>query len=106
MNLPETDIGIGESVYLVNEKPFVAYLKRGKVYSIDGFRFLVLGGALSIDKASRVSGRSWWRQEYWSLREKTELFELLESEHDYDYVLAHTGPNRINLQLFIDFIQK
>ena len=29
-NVPETDIGIGETVYIINDEPFVAYLKRGK----------------------------------------------------------------------------
>ena len=104
MTLPEADIGIGETVYLVNEEPLVAYLKRGRVYRIDGFRFLVLGGALSIDRAHRIPGISWWREEYWSLREKTALFELLAADHEFDYVLSHTGPDSINRRLFADFI--
>ena len=45
-NLPEVDIGIGETVYQIQAVPFVAYLKRGKTYNIDGIKFLVLGGAL------------------------------------------------------------
>jgi hypothetical protein len=52
-DLTEIDIGIGENVYQIQEKPFVAYLKRGKVYTIDGFKMLVLGGALSPDKNYR-----------------------------------------------------
>ena len=49
-DLPEVDIGIGEKAVLVNkEKPFIAYLKRGKIYTIENYKFLVLGGALSID---------------------------------------------------------
>jgi hypothetical protein len=49
-DLPEIDIGIGEKVIVVNkENPFVAYFKRGRVYSIEDSKFLVLGGALSID---------------------------------------------------------
>jgi hypothetical protein len=35
-DLPEVDIGIGEKVILVHEKPLAAYLKRGKVYTIGG----------------------------------------------------------------------
>jgi len=31
--IPETDIGIGETVYQIRDIPFVAYLKRGKVYN-------------------------------------------------------------------------
>jgi hypothetical protein len=100
MQLPEADIGLGETVYLVNQDPFVAYLKRGKIYRIDGFKFLVLGGALSIDRASRIPGRSWWKEEYWSDQEQAELFKLLGEDNVFDYVLAHTGPNKINATLF------
>jgi 3-oxoacid CoA-transferase subunit A len=98
--VPERDIGIGETVYLINEKPFVAYLKRGKIYNIDGFRFLVLGGALSIDKDNRIPGRSWWENEYWTEQEKQDVFKLLESEKIFDCVLSHTGPNRVNKKIF------
>ncbi|MDR0584517.1 MAG: metallophosphoesterase [Treponema sp.] len=100
MNLPEADIGIGEKVYLVRKKPLIAYLKRGRVYHIDGFKFLVMGGALSIDQECRIPGRSWWKEEYWSGRERAGLFELLAGENEFDYVLAHTGPGRVNLELF------
>ena len=95
-NLPETDIGIGETVYKINDKPFVAYLKRGKIYSIDGFKMLVLGGALSIDKIYRKPNISWWENEYWSEKEKQDIFRLLETENDFDIVLSHTGPQHIN----------
>ena len=99
-NIPETDIGIGEMVYQINTNPFVAYLKRGKVYTIDGFKFLVLGGALSIDKDDREPNKSWWEKEYWTEQEKQDMFKLLESENTFDCVLSHTGPNRINKLLF------
>lgn len=104
MTLPEEDIGIGEKVYLVKEKkPLIAYLKRGKVYHIDGFKFLVMGGALSIDQEYRIPGRSWWKEEYWSPREEADLFELLASDSEFDYVLTHTGPDSINFKLFNSF---
>ncbi|MDR2435074.1 MAG: metallophosphoesterase [Treponema sp.] len=100
MTLPEADIGIGGAVYLVHKKPLVAYLKRGKVYQIDGFKFLVMGGALSIDREYRIPGRSWWKEEYWSARERADLLELLETENEFDYVLSHTGPDSVNFGLF------
>jgi hypothetical protein len=99
-DLPEVDIGIGETVILVHENPFVAYLKRGNVYSIDGFTFLVLGGALSIDQEFRREGISWWKNEYWSAEEKEAVMSLLKRENRFDYVLSHTGPDRINQTLF------
>jgi 3-oxoacid CoA-transferase subunit A len=99
-NIPEIDIGIGETVYQINANPFVAYLKRGKAYTIDGFKFLVLGGALSIDKDDREPDKSWWEKEYWTRQEKRNLFKLLESENTFDCVLSHTGPNQINKKAF------
>jgi len=96
-DLPEVDMGIGEKVIIINkEKPFIAYFKRGKIYNIENHKFLVLGGALSIDKFFRTPGLSWWKQEYWSDDEKNAVSRLLEKENNFDYVLSHTGPSRIN----------
>jgi hypothetical protein len=99
-NIPETDIGIGETVYQIRDNPFVAYLKRGKVYAIDGFKFLVLGGALSIDKMYREPDKTWWKGEYWSGKEKQDVLELLNTENAFDCVISHTGPHHINRILF------
>ena len=100
-DLPEIDIGIGEKVTVVSEaNPLVAYLKRGRVYHIDNRKFLVLGGALSVDKYRRQPGVTWWENEYWTEEEEAALFALLEKDRDFDYVLSHTGPNRINEEVF------
>ncbi|MDR1987064.1 MAG: metallophosphoesterase [Treponema sp.] len=101
-DLPEVAIGIGEKVLLVHENPFIAYLKRGCVYTIDGFTFLALGGALSVDKEFRKEGISWWAQEYWSEAEKEGVMKRLKGNSRFDYVLSHTGPGRINRLLFQD----
>ena len=99
-NLPETDIGVGETVYKINSNPFTAYLKRGKVYTIDGIKLLVLGGALSIDKDRRVPNKTWWELEYWTDQEKRDVFKLLETDNKFDCVISHTGPHHINKKLF------
>ena len=98
--IPETDIGIGETVYQIQGEPFVAYLKRGKVYTIDGIKLLVLGGALSIDKMYRKPNRSWWELEYWTEQETEDVLKLLETDNTFDYVISHTGPDHINQKLF------
>ncbi|MCL1954895.1 MAG: metallophosphoesterase [Spirochaetes bacterium] len=95
-DVPEVNIGIGEKVLQINDNPFVAYLKRGGIYKIENHRFLVLGGALSIDKEFRRPNISWWKREYWDEAEKVNLFLLLQKHKKFDYVLSHTGPNRIN----------
>jgi 3-oxoacid CoA-transferase subunit A len=103
--IPETDIGIGETVYQIHDDPLVAYLKRGKIYTIDGFKFLVLGGALSVDRMYRKPEKTWWKGEYWSEEEKRDLFTLLNTEKTFDCVASHTGPHHINRKLFspVDF---
>jgi len=101
-DIPETDIGIGETVYKINSEPFTAYLKRGKIYTIDGIKFLVLGGALSVDRASRKPNKTWWELEYWTEQEKQDVFKLLETDNHFDCVISHTGPHHINKKLFQD----
>jgi len=99
-NVEEKDISLGETVLMINKNPFVAYLKRGKVYMIDSIKFLVLGGALSIDKYRRIENKTWWKNEYWSKKEKDDLFKLLETDNTFDCVISHTGPWHINVKLF------
>jgi 3-oxoacid CoA-transferase subunit A len=100
-NVTEIDIGIGEKVLLVNNKdPFIAYLKRGKVYNIDGIKFLALGGALSIDKGEQILNKTWWPKEYWDDQEKKDVFKLLQTDNIFDIVISHTGPHQINKELF------
>jgi hypothetical protein len=101
-NVPEADIGIGETVYQIHDVPFVAYLKRGKVYTIDGIKFLVLGGALSVDKADREPNKTWWEKEYWTEQEKQDVFKLLETDNQFDIVISHTGSRHMNENLFYD----
>jgi hypothetical protein len=98
----ELDIGIGEMVYHIHDNPFVAYLKRGKVYTIDGYKFLVLGGARSLDRKKREIRKTWWKEEYWSEEEKSNLFKLLETDNMFDLVVSHTGPHRVNYLKFGD----
>jgi 3-oxoacid CoA-transferase subunit A len=95
-NLKETDIGIGETVYQIRKNPFVAYLKRGKIYTIDGFKCLVLGGALSVDKNAHIPKKTWWEEEYWSEQEKQDVLTLIKNDNIFDFVISHTGPERIN----------
>ena len=88
--LPEVEM-FGSKVLKVSDNVF--YFKRGEIYFIEDKRFLVLGGALSDDKAWRKTHESWWKQEEWSEGEKSSCLAKLEAENQFDYVLSHTGPS-------------
>ena len=43
--------------------PGVKHLPRGLRFFLDGRTFLTIGGAVSVDRAYRVEGKSWWAKE-------------------------------------------
>ena len=89
--LPEVEM-FGSKVLKVSDNVF--YLKRGNIYTIEDKRFLVLGGALSEDKAWRKPHESWWEQEEWSDEEKQACLDKIgQYGGSFDYVLSHTGPS-------------
>ena len=82
----------GAKVLRVSDNVF--YFKRGEIYTIEDKRFLVLGGAMSDDKAWRKPHESWWKQEEWSEGEKNACVEKIkEYGSNFDYILSHTGPS-------------
>ena len=89
--LPEVEM-FGSKALKVSDNVF--YLKRGEIYTIEEKTFLVLGGAMSDDKAWRTPHESWWEQEEWTEEEKTAcLDKIAKYGSNFDYVLSHTGPS-------------
>lgn len=107
---------------LVNEiRPNVLRLRRGEIFTIEGKKFFVMGGASSHDiqdgildpdsfddydefrqvwkqwdkewKMFRVKGLSWWAEELPSAEEMQNGINNLE-KHNWkvDYILSHTPP--------------
>lgn len=74
----------------------VYHLQRGGIYSIQGRRIFVMGGAASIDKNSRKEYLSWWKEEIPNREEASFALNnlknyLIEGEA-LDYVITHTVP--------------
>lgn len=91
---PVTEDWNGGKVQFI-EKDIIR-LMRGQVYTLEGKKFFVFGGAYSIDKAFRISGYSWWLEEMPSQREYDEGLRNLERMgYKVDYVLSHTCPGHI-----------
>jgi hypothetical protein len=73
--------------------PSVLHLRRGQVYSLEGQKLFVMGGASSIDRACRTPGLSWWPEENITLEEYNLAVKNLKKHKSIDYVLTHRHPN-------------
>lgn len=74
----------------------IVHLMRGQQFTIEGKTFFTMGGAYSIDKALRIEGESWWRQELPSDAEyRTAIETLNRCGFRTDYVVTHTVPESV-----------
>lgn len=64
-----TEFWNGGRVQRLPDAPNVIHLMRGEYYTIDGLTVWCMGGAESIDKATRTQGISWWPEEIPSQKE-------------------------------------
>lgn len=70
--------------------PNVIYQPRGSVHEDeDGTRFLFLGGAPSIDRASRIPGLSWWPEE---IITEAEFKRALSAKDPIHVIVTHDAP--------------
>ena len=81
----------GGQVQRLPDAPNVIHLMRGEYYTIDGLTVWCMGGAESIDKATRTQGVSWWPEEIPSQKEMWHGMDTLEEHgYDVDVILTHT----------------
>lgn len=88
---PATDWN-GGKVHKIRED--IIHLMRGQIYTINGIKLFVMGGATSLDKQFRIPYRTWWPQENPSKEEIEEAYKNLDKHNwSVDYVLTHTTSN-------------
>ncbi len=79
----------------------ILHMMRGEIYTIDGKRFFVCGGATSMDKEFRQPYVSWWPEENISSAEARKAIENLDhATEPIDFILTHTCPESIVEQMF------
>ncbi len=82
----------GGQVWYEDEFPSLLFAKDGEIYSVDGIRYLVIGGAYSVDKFYRLArGYGWWEDEQPSDEIKKQV-ECQVAKNDFDVILSHTCP--------------
>ena len=89
-----TEERFGSPVGVVS--PHVLHLRRGYVYSLEGKRYFVFGGARSVDRKQRIPEISWWPGELPSAEELRRALDSLQAENwSVDYIFTHTAPTHI-----------
>jgi hypothetical protein len=74
-------------------RPRLFYIPRGTSWTWDGVKFLVVGGAMSIDKGVRRPGMSWWQEEAIS----DEHVAKAQEAGKVDVMLTHDTPSAIDM---------
>ena len=84
------------TVYYQKEYPNILFAKDGEVYDFNGKKYIVIGGAYSVDKMFRLLyGYNWFEDEQPSEVIKKKVEKRLEKENWKIYgVLSHTCPYR------------
>lgn len=83
----------GGTVYVENSFQKFLFAKNGESFEIEGKKYLVIGGAYSVDKFYRLSRKfRWFPEEQMTDDEKEALFQKIKTDSRYDIVLSHTVP--------------
>ncbi len=84
----------GGDVWYEPAFPRIVYAKDGEVYDFDGYQCIVIGGAYSVDKYTRLArGWRWFENEQPSEAIKREVENKLDSlGRRVDVILSHTCP--------------
>lgn len=78
----------------------VYHLMRGEMFTIQDKTFFAMGGAQSTDRAIRVEGESWWKEEMPNKEEYAHARATLENVTHIDYILTHCAPTHLEKQYF------
>ena len=79
----------GGKAWVQPEYPNLIFARDGEIYTLNGLRYLVIGGAYSVDKYYRLSrGWGWWPDEQPSPEIKTFVEQQIKSK-PFDIVLSH-----------------
>ncbi len=84
----------GGQVWVQEIYPRLLFAKDGEIFTMDGLRYIVIGGAYSVDKYYRLrTGSNWWEDEQPSDEIKAYVEEQI-AKKPVDVVLSHTCPFR------------
>ena len=97
----------GGTVWYEEAYPDLLFAKDGEIFTLDGLRHIVIGGAYSVDKYYRLSHNAgWWPDEQPSAEIKAYVTKQL-AINSVDIVLSHTCPFKYEpVEVFLPFIDQ
>lgn len=97
----------GGRAWVQPEYPNLIFAKDGEIYTLNGLRYLVIGGAYSVDKYYRLSrGWGWWPDEQPSKEIKAYVEQQIQSK-SFDIILSHTCPFKYEpTEMFLGVIDR
>lgn len=106
MHLIKDDF-VGGVVWIEDDFPHIRYFTEWGIYSIQGLRTLVVGGAYSVDKFYRIqNGWRWFEDEQFTDYEMDSCYRNTRYSN-FDLVLAHTCPKSWQpIDLFLNVINQ
>lgn len=82
----------GGQVWVQEAYPNLLFAKDGEIFTLNGKKYIVIGGAYSVDKFYRLAhGYGWWEDEQPSEEIKAYVEKQLK-ENEVDVILSHTCP--------------
>ena len=82
----------GGKIWFEDKYPNLLFAKDGEIYTLEDMRYLVVGGAYSVDKYYRLAmNRGWWADEQPSDEIKHFVDKQI-AKNEIDVVLSHTCP--------------
>lgn len=103
----KTKLWNGGTVWYEEEFPNLLFARDGDIFTIEKNKYLVLGGAYSVDKYYRIQrGFGWWHDEQPDEETKQRTKAKIESE-TVDIVISHTCPFRyIPTEMFLPMLDQ
>ncbi len=97
----------GGKVWYQEEYPSLLFAADGEIFTLNGVRYLVIGGAYSVDKFYRLHrGGGWWPDEQPSPEIKAYVEKQI-AEKEFDAVLSHTCPFRYEpTEMFLPMVDQ
>ena len=97
----------GGVIWYEQEFPNLLFAKDGEIFELNGLRYLVIGGAYSVDKYYRLMrGYGWWADEQPSEEIKAHVEQQIASK-PFDAILSHTCPYKyIPREMFLPMIDQ